>query len=98
VSDDQLPYEKAIEETAKATGKVVDLVRDGVKAVSPAIADAYGFLIGDRMTAARKRNLDAIGQETERILRDRDIRTGLPRQSTSLFPSLRQPKVKQGTS
>jgi hypothetical protein len=38
MADDVAPYEKAIEETAKATGKVVDLVRDGARAISPAVS------------------------------------------------------------
>jgi Abortive infection alpha len=73
MADDVAPYEKAIEETAKATGKVVDLVRDGARAISPAVSDAYGYLIGDRLSAARKRNLDAITGETERILHERKV-------------------------
>jgi Abortive infection alpha len=73
MADDAMPYEKAIEETAKATGKVVDLVHDGFRAVSPAVADAYGYLIGDRITALRQRNLDAVARDTDRILRERKV-------------------------
>jgi hypothetical protein len=74
MSDDPTPYEKAIEETAKTTGKMVDLVRDGARAISPTVADAYNFLMGDRLSHARKRNLDAIARETDNILRDRDVK------------------------
>jgi Abortive infection alpha len=82
MAEDALPYEKAIEETAKATGKVVDLVHDGFRAVTPTVADAYGYLIGDRLTAARIRNLDAITRETDRILRERKVtdRSATPEQ------------------
>jgi hypothetical protein len=73
MADDAMPYEKAIEETAKATGKAVDLVHDGFRAVSPTIADASGLLVGDRLAAARQRNLDAITRETDRILRERKV-------------------------
>jgi hypothetical protein len=82
MADDAMPYEGAIEETAKATGKVVDLVHDGFRAVSAPISDAYGYLIGDRLTAARQRNLDAITRETDRILRERKVtdRSATPEQ------------------
>jgi hypothetical protein len=82
MADDAVPYEKAIEETAKATGKVVDLVHDGFRAVSPTISDAYQYLIGDRLAASRMRNLDAITRETDRILRERDVtdRSSTPEQ------------------
>jgi hypothetical protein len=73
MADDAMPYEKAIEETAKATGKVVDLVHDGFRAVSPAVADAYGYLIGDRISALRQRNLDAVARDADRILRERKV-------------------------
>ncbi|MHC2437673.1 Abi-alpha family protein [Bradyrhizobium sp. USDA 4451] len=64
----EMPYEKAIEETAKTTGKALDLAR----AMSPAIANAYGLLIGDRIAAARERNLDAITRKTQKILEERN--------------------------
>jgi hypothetical protein len=82
MADDAVPYEKAIEETAKTTGKVVDLVHDGFRAVSPTISDAYQYLIGDRLAAARKRNLDAITRQTDRILRERNVtdRSATPEQ------------------
>jgi hypothetical protein len=73
MADDRMPYEGAIEETAKATGKVVDLVHDGFRAVSPAVADAYGYLIGDRISALRQRNLDAVAHDADRILRERKV-------------------------
>jgi hypothetical protein len=42
---EKLPYEGAIEETAKTAGKGLDLVQ----LMSPAIAKTYGLLIGDRI-------------------------------------------------
>jgi Abortive infection alpha len=82
MAEDVAPNEKAIEETAKATGKAVDLVHDGFRAVSPTISNAYGYLIGDRLAAARQRNLDAITRETDRILRERKVtdRSATPEQ------------------
>jgi hypothetical protein len=75
MSDDHLPYEGAIEETAKAAGKAVDLVREGFRAVGQPIADIYGRLIGDKMSASRLRNLDALARETNEILNKRDTKT-----------------------
>lgn len=65
----ELPYDKAIEETAKTTGKALDLVRD---AAGP-IADVYGLIIGDHVSAARHRRLDDMMRKTKRILKDRDL-------------------------
>jgi len=64
-----LPYEKAAEETAKAVGKGLDLVNRA----APAIGDAYGFLIGDRIKAQRERNADRMARETKRILDERNL-------------------------
>jgi hypothetical protein len=71
MTDDKIeaPYERAIEETAKTTGKAIDLVHS----MGPAISNAYGFLIGDHVTAARERNLDKISRKTKKILHDRDV-------------------------
>lgn len=65
----ETPYDKAIEETAKATGKALDLVKDA----APAIADIYGIVIGDRIQAARHRRLDEMTRKTRKILKDRDL-------------------------
>ena len=65
-----IPYEKAIEETAKTTGKALDLI----KGASPAIADIYGYLIGDSISQARKRRLHDLAEETKRLLEDRGVR------------------------
>ena len=65
-----LPYEKAAEETAKAIGKGLDLVNRA----APAIGDAYGFLIGDRIKAQRERNADKMARETKRILDERNLK------------------------
>ncbi|TYL99948.1 DUF4393 domain-containing protein [Bradyrhizobium rifense] len=70
----ELPYEKAIEESAKATGKALDVVQS----MSPAIANAYNFLIGDRIGAARERNLDAITRKTRKILEERKVQETAP--------------------
>ncbi|MDE5458594.1 DUF4393 domain-containing protein [Bradyrhizobium sp. CSA112] len=65
----EMPYEKAIEETAKTTGKAIDIVQS----MSPAIASAYGFIIGDRINAARERQLDALARKTKKLLHDRNL-------------------------
>ncbi|MCK1320424.1 DUF4393 domain-containing protein [Bradyrhizobium sp. 156] len=68
---DKAPYEGAIEESAKAASKALDLV----KASSQQIADVYGILIGDPLHAARHRRLDATTRRTQEILRERDAKT-----------------------
>jgi abortive infection alpha-like protein len=68
-----LPYENAIEETAKAANNAVDLVREGGRAIGPAIGNIYGLLIGDKVVAARTRRLDEITRKTKKILQDRDV-------------------------
>lgn len=73
MGDDIAPYEKAIEETAKATSKAVDLIRDGGRAIGPAVADIYGVMIGDRVRAARVRNLDAINEKRRKKLESRGV-------------------------
>ncbi|MBH5371423.1 hypothetical protein [Bradyrhizobium glycinis] len=65
----EMPYEKAITETAKATGKVVDLVDKA----SPAIGNIYDWMIGDRIAQARERNLDHLQRKTKRIIEERDL-------------------------
>ncbi len=65
-----LPYEKATEETAKTIGKGLDLVNRA----APAIGDAYGFLIGDRIKEQRARNADKMARETKRILDERNLK------------------------
>lgn len=71
------PYEGAIEETAKAAGQALDIVKGG----SQAIADIYGLIIGDQLHAARHRRLDAITRRTQEILKERDAKsTEVPEQ------------------
>lgn len=65
-----LPYEKAAEETGKAIGKVADLLDKA----SPAFADIYNLVIGDRLAEQRNRNADSYARETKRIIEDRDIK------------------------
>jgi hypothetical protein len=74
MADDEMPYEKAIEETAKAANNTVDLVREGGRAIGPAIGNIYGLLIGDTVAAARNRRLDKTARKTKKILHDRDVR------------------------
>jgi hypothetical protein len=69
MTEDIAPYSGAIEETARATGKALDLVRDS----AAPIADIYGLIIGDRLHAARHRRLDAITRKTKQILKDRNL-------------------------
>ncbi len=71
---DEMPYEKAIEETAKTTGKALDMVQS----MSPAIATAYGFIIGDRINAARERQLDSLARKTKKLLQDRNAKEEQP--------------------
>lgn len=66
----ELPYEKAAEESAKTIGKGLDLVNRA----APAIGDAYGFLIGDRIKEQRMRNADKMARETKRILDERNLK------------------------
>jgi hypothetical protein len=73
MSDDSMPFEKAAEETAKAASNAVDLIREGGRAIGPAIGEIYGLLIGDRVSAARDRRLDEIARKTKKILKDRDV-------------------------
>ena len=73
MADDAMPYEKAIEETAKAASNTVDLVREGGRAIGPAIGSIYGLLIGDTAAAARERRLDKTARKTKKILHDRDV-------------------------
>jgi hypothetical protein len=65
-----LPYEKAAEETAKTIGKGLDLVDKA----SPAIADIYNVLVGDRVSEYRKRNADKFARETQRIIDERNLK------------------------
>jgi hypothetical protein len=69
MTEDVAPYSGAIEETAKTTGKALDLVKDSAQP----IANIYGLLIGDHIQAARDRRLDAITRRTKKILRSRDL-------------------------
>lgn len=64
-----LPYEKAAEESAKTIGKGLDLI----KQASPAIADFYNFIGGDRLAEQRIRNADKYKRETKRIIEARDM-------------------------
>lgn len=64
-----LPYEKATEEATKTIGKGLDLVDKA----SPAIADIYNALLGDRISAYRTRNADKFARETKRIIEERNL-------------------------
>jgi hypothetical protein len=68
-SGTEAPYEKAIEETAKAAGKALDIV----KGTSGAVADVYGFIIGDHLGAARARRLDKLARRTKKIIEERNL-------------------------
>jgi hypothetical protein len=69
MSDDAAPYSGAIEEAAKTTGKALDLLKESAQP----IANIYGLLIGDQISAARHRRLDAMTRRTRKILKDRDL-------------------------
>lgn len=77
MSEERPPYEKAIEEAAKATSKAVDLIRDGGRAIGPAVGDIYGLLIGDKVKAARVRNLEEINELRRKKLEDRGVKEPL---------------------
>ena len=83
-----MPYEEAITEGSKAAGKFLDIVRDEGKPV----ADAYGFLIGDRVEAWRERNLDALGRRTKEILKSRDLAETAPMAEQIAIPLLEAAK------
>jgi hypothetical protein len=73
MSDAEYPYEKAIEQTAKTANNAIDLVREGGRAVAPAIADIYGVLIGDKIREARIRNLEEINAKRQKRLEARGV-------------------------
>jgi hypothetical protein len=73
MSDDNMPYEKAVEETAKAANNAVDLFREGGRAIGPSIGNIYGILIGDKVADARLRRLDKLARKTKKILKDRNV-------------------------
>jgi Abortive infection alpha len=60
---DKLPYEGAIEETAKTAGKALELVQ----AAAPAIGEMYGFLIGDTIQHARAKRLESMAEKAKRL-------------------------------
>jgi hypothetical protein len=82
----ELPYEKAAQEVAKTTGKALDIVQS----MSPAIAEAYGWAIGDRIAAGRDRNLDALRRKTEEIFRQRDLKDKKPIPEQIAIPLLEE--------
>src|SRR4051794_1725941 len=84
MNETNMPYDKAIEETAKTTGRVLDIVQS----MTPAVADAYGFLIGDRISAARERQLDKLSRETKKILYDRNVEETQPLPEQIAIPLL----------
>ena len=66
---DKLPYEGAIEETAKTAGKALELVQ----AAAPAIGEMYGFLIGDTIQHARAKRLERMAEKANKRLADRGV-------------------------
>ena len=66
---DKLPYEGAIEETAKTAGKALELVQ----AAAPAIGEMYGFLIGDTIQHARAKRLESMAEKANKRLADRGV-------------------------
>jgi hypothetical protein len=88
MTDEIAPYSKAIEETAKTTGKAIDAVREGAHAISRPVANIYGLLIGDHIDAARERNLDALSRKTKKILKDRDLEETAPVSEQIAIPLL----------
>lgn len=74
MSDDKMPYEEAITESAKAASNAVDLAREAGRAVSPALGNIYGLLLGDRVGAWRERNQDKLARATKRIFEERNVK------------------------
>lgn len=72
-----MPYEEAITEAAKATNNAVNLIREGGRAVGPAVGEIYGLVFGDAIAETRKRRLDALARKTKKILHDRDVKERL---------------------
>ncbi len=66
---DKMPYEGAIEETAKTAGKALELVQ----AAAPAIGEMYGFLIGDTIQHARAKRLERMAEKANKRLADRGV-------------------------
>src|SRR5207247_924153 len=88
MTDANVPYEKAVEETAKAVSNTVHLIREGGRAIGPAVGDIYGLLIGDRISAARKRRLDNVAGKTKRNLDARDVKERLELPESFAIPLL----------
>lgn len=82
------PYDKAIEETAKATSNAVDMIREGGRAIAPAIGDIYGLMIGDKVRAARVRNLDAINRKRQDKIESRGVTDVLQPPEDIAIPAL----------
>jgi hypothetical protein len=79
-----LPYEKAIEEADKTGGKALYILDKA----SPAIGTVYNWMIGDRVAAARERNLDSLQRKTRRIIEERNIADKQPLPESLALPLL----------
>lgn len=73
MNDQVAPYEKAIEETARTVGKAIDVVRETAHAIRRPTSNLFNFLVGDRLQAARDRNLDELLRKTAKIIDERDV-------------------------
>jgi hypothetical protein len=80
------PYDKSITEIAKTIGKAIDVV----KSTSPAIDNIYGWMIGDRVAEARKRNADAFARKTKKIIEERELKETRPLPESLATPLLEQ--------
>ena len=83
---------RAVEETAKATGKAIDAARDAGGYLSQVFGDlptnAVGFFGADWLHERRVRNLDAMKRRTAEILREREVERLIelsPNQATELL-------------
>lgn len=83
---------KAVEETAKASGKALDIVHDTGGYLSQVFGDlpanAVGILGADWLRERRFRNLDGLRRRTAEILRERDVGHPIelsPNQATELL-------------
>ena len=91
-SDPITAVAKAVEETAKTGGALIeagsDLARFVGKALGTAPENTIGLLGGDYLHELRIRNLDKISRKTEEILRERGAEDPEPIGPKALLPAL----------
>ncbi|MCZ6516725.1 MAG: Abi-alpha family protein [Gammaproteobacteria bacterium] len=80
---------KAVQETAKAAGKTLDVIHAGGSYIGEALgavpADLIGVIGGDWLREARIRNLDRLQRRTDEILQAREVQQSHPDISPSVL-------------